>query len=707
MDYNQALARVRSGEDAFAVARNLVSALTEDERLWCLDGDAPTWAGLIDLTSGGYHKRVFRGASLERIGFEGILFSDGPRGVVTGPATCFPVSMSRGASFNPELEEEIGAAMGRELSAIGANLTGAVCINLLRHPGWGRAQETYGEDPHHVGEMGAALTRGLQRYVMACVKHFAVNSIENSRFKVDVQCTDDVLQDVYLAAFERVVDEGVASVMSAYNLLNGDFCGENRHLLTELLRGGLGFEGFVISDWILGLRDGPESVRAGLNVEMPFRMIRSQTLRAAIDSGELSLEQVDELVVQTIGTCLRFDAVQDWKAQRKLHTRETAILTQEHLALSRRAAAEGMVLLENSDSLLPLRLEPGSKLLVVGALAGVANTGDAGSSHVMSPSVVTPIAGITSRFSPVGVDVSFDSGADLGQLAELASQADVVVVVTGFTKADEGEFIGGDSTNEFVKYFPPSDDPHEVELFNRWIEASSVDTSAFSSEDRNFGEGGDRRSLRLKQHDEDVLLVCAQANPKTVAVIVGGSAVVGGTWQGQVGAYLYGFYSGAEGGSAIAEVLAGDSEPSGRLPFSIPASASSLPDFDPDADVAVYDQWHGYWKLANEGAQVAYPFGFGLGYAQFETVAASLASGGGNVVVEHRNVCGVSGADVLQVYAAGAGLAFERLVGFAKVVLSPGESKSTVIELDRRRLRNAQGYSLRVARNYADPGVAI
>ena len=151
----------------------------------------------------------------------GIAFSDGPRGAVIGDATCFPVTMARGATWDPVLEERVGDAIGQELRATGANLTGAVCVNLLRHPAWGRAQETYGEDPHHVGEMGAAFTRGLQRHVMACVKHFACNSMENARFTVDVEVDDVALHEIYLAHFKRIVDEGVASVMSAYNSVNG------------------------------------------------------------------------------------------------------------------------------------------------------------------------------------------------------------------------------------------------------------------------------------------------------------------------------------------------------------------------------------------------------------------------------------------------------------------------------------------------------
>jgi len=175
MTFNDARRAVADGATPEQAARALVATLTPTEKLWCLDGDAPTWAGIEYLMGGNYHRAPFVGGEIEERGLQGIRFSDGPRGAVVGNATAFPVTMARGATWNIELEERIGEAIGQELRAIGANLTGAVCVNLLRHIAWGRAQETYGEDPHHVGELGAALTRGLQQHVMACVKHFALN----------------------------------------------------------------------------------------------------------------------------------------------------------------------------------------------------------------------------------------------------------------------------------------------------------------------------------------------------------------------------------------------------------------------------------------------------------------------------------------------------------------------------------------------------
>jgi beta-glucosidase len=306
--YDDARAAVRSGADPEGVARELVTSMTSDERLWCLDGDGPAWASAGFLTEeDGYHRAPFHAAVVDRIGLPGLSFSDGPRGAVVGNATCFPVSMARGATWDPELEARVGRVIGVELRAIGANLTGAVCVNVLRHPAWGRAQETYGEDPFHIGELGAALTRGLQDHVLACVKHFACNSMENARFTVDVDVDEVALHQVFLPHFRRIVDEGVATVMSAYNSVNGEWCGHNRALLTDVLRHEWGFTGVTISDWVFGVRDAAASLRGGLDVEMPWRLVRAQHLQAALDAGEVAWADVDHAVGHLVATLLRFD----------------------------------------------------------------------------------------------------------------------------------------------------------------------------------------------------------------------------------------------------------------------------------------------------------------------------------------------------------------------------------------------------------------
>ncbi|MEA3440713.1 MAG: glycoside hydrolase family 3 N-terminal domain-containing protein [Chloroflexota bacterium] len=236
-------------------AQDILSQMTLDEKLAQMTGDSSILRdGWGMLTA--YNFTPIPSGENQRLGVPALQFTDGPRGVALNHSTCFPVSIARGATWDIELEERIGDAIGMEARSLGANFYGGVCINLLRHPAWGRAQETFGEDPYHLGEMGAALVRGVQRHVMACAKHFACNSIENARFKVDVQVSERTLREVYLPHFKRCVAEGVASIMSAYNQVNGTYCGHNKHLLRDILKDEWGFAGFVMSDFIWGVRDG-------------------------------------------------------------------------------------------------------------------------------------------------------------------------------------------------------------------------------------------------------------------------------------------------------------------------------------------------------------------------------------------------------------------------------------------------------------------
>ena len=399
--------------------------MTLHERLGCLDGDTPFWPGLFDMTAGGYYTHPWPAAHVDRLGIPGIDFADGPRGCVVGDATAFPVSMARGATFDPDLEEQIGDAIGAELRASGATYTGAVCMNLLRHPAWGRAQETYGEDPCHVGEMAAAFTSGLQRHVMACMKHFALNSMENARFSVDVTVDERALHEVYLPHFRRVADAGVASVMSAYNSVNGEWCGENETLLTSILRDEWGWDGFVVSDFIFGLRDPVKSVTAGLDIEMPFRQQRELALRDALDSGALTEVDIDTAVARVVATLLRFAGVHEQSPP------FAVVGSPAHRALAREVAAASTVLLRNQTvdgaPLLPLGPSVVRRVAVLGRLAARRNLGDGGSSDVRASRVVTALDGLGAAF----VDVVHDD-ADVA----IVDDADLVVVVVGYTKDD-------------------------------------------------------------------------------------------------------------------------------------------------------------------------------------------------------------------------------------------------------------------------------
>ncbi|HEX3796796.1 MAG TPA: glycoside hydrolase family 3 N-terminal domain-containing protein [Acidimicrobiales bacterium] len=693
LTFDHARRAVAAGSTPEEAARTLVATLTAVEKLWCLDGDAPTWAGLKYLGTGGYHKAPFVAGQVERVGLPGIRFSDGPRGAVVGNATAFPVSMARGATWDPQLEERIGEAVGQELRAIGANLTGAVCVNLLRHPAWGRAQESYGEDPHHVGELGAALTRGLQRHVMACVKHFACNSMENARFSVDIEVDEVALHEVYLPHFKRIVDEGVASVMSAYNSVNGAWAGQNRSLLTEVLRHEWGFKGFVISDWIFGLRDAAASLGAGLDIEMPYRMIRAQHLAGALQRGEASWADVDGAVARLVATLLRFDDVL------AAPTSADVLGSAEHRHLAREVAARSVVLLRNEsvDGFPVLPFAPTARVAVFGQLGDCINLGDGGSSDVWDLECHTVLAGLRAAVH----DVAYDEGDDLVRAASVAATADVAVVVVGYTYRDEGEYIG-ETDASLGALFPPADEPDVVERFATWTAAQPLTETPPRLEERprGFSVGGDRQSLRLHPSDVELIRAVAGANPRTVVAIQAGSCVVATEWIEAVPAVVQAWYGGAEAGPGLADVLLGAVNPSARLPFSVPADEADLPAFERDATSFRYDRWHGWWYLARNGTVPAFPFGFGLSYTTFSLASLDVSVGDGfiNASVTVRNTGDRDGADVVQIYAdLPDPQAPSRLIGFARVEVPAGAAATAemAVPIDRLALRDPDRHSWR------------
>ncbi len=687
--FEQAAARVRAGASHHDEAAALVQTMTVDELLWCLDGDTEAWPGLIDMVQGGYHRHPFPAAVVERLGIPGIRFSDGPRGCVVGLKTCFPVSMARAASWDVDLERRIGEAIGAELRAVGATYYGGVCVNLLRHPGWGRAQETYGEEPMLVGEMGHALASGAQEHVMACVKHFALNSMENARFRVDVRADDRALHEVYLPHFRRVVEGGVASVMSAYNSVNGVFCGDHRELLTGVLRDEWGFDGFVTSDFIYGLRDPVASVAAGLDIEMPFRQQRAAALADALADGRLAMADVVGAVERIVATLLRFHAVVSRPAD------PDRVLGAEHRALARETAQRSIVLLRN-DGVLPLAAEQLDRVAVIGRLAAVRNLGDRGSSEVIVPDAVTPLEGL--RAALPGVDV-----VHADRDPSIAEGADVAIVVVGCTHVDEGEYIDAAGTAGLMeRHFPVMTDADRAAIAAMApppppsaAPAASDDstgnrTGAEPDPGFGFAPGGDRRTLRLSSDDEALVRSVAAVCPDTIVVVMGGSAVVMEAWRHHVPAIVMLWYPGMEGGHALADVLLGRVAPGGRLPFGIPVDESHLPHWDPDADTEVYDLWHGHWKLTRDGTPAAYPFGFGLSYTTFAFHDLVVDADGHEAQVTVENTGAVDADTVVQMYAGVVESEYERpverLVGFARVHVPAGRSVTVGTRLDLRQL---------------------
>ncbi len=607
----------------------LVSQMTLEEKI-------------LQMAGAGSDGAPFSVPGVERLGVPTFEMSDGPRGVQAGGGTTqLPVGMMRGATWDPEVERRVGEVMGRELRAVGGNVLLAPTINILSHPSWGRAQETYGEDVHHLSRMGVAFVEGVQEYALANPKHYAANNIENTRFEVDVNVDERTLREIYLPHFRAAVVEGrAASIMTAYNLVNGEYCAENDHLVREILKTEWGFDGFALSDWILGTRSTVPSALAGLDIEMPVARFYGDLLLEAVVAGEVPEELIDDAIKRMVRKKLQF------RLEEPSNVDPSVIASDEHLAVAQEAAEKGAVLLKNESAALPLDESALSRLAVVGLLADTPNTGDTGSSNTSPSFIVTPLQGIEEA---VGSAVTIDHiGKDSLEPADetVIQQADAAIVVSGLTSDDEGEGL---------------------------IAA------------------GDRLELGLSPERVALIQNVAALNPRTIVVLEGGSAITMGDWLPDIEALLMAWYPGQMGGHAIANLLFGDANPSGKLPLTIPRSVDDLPPFDAISKSVTYRYFHGYRHIDREGLDPQFEFGFGLSYTTFaidELQADRSSAGAEHIVrfsVDVTNTGSVAGAEVVQLYVTYPGSVVARanleLKGFQKVTLEPGETQTVEIEL--------------------------
>jgi beta-glucosidase len=441
--------------------------------------------------------------------------------------------MLRGAAFDPALEEEIG----REVRAYGGNLAG-VCINLPQNSGWGRSQESYGEESFAIGQMGAALVRGVrEENVMACVKHYAFNSMEISRFKVSV-------------------DAGAASIMSAYNLYKGVHCGHHDYLFRKVLKEEWDFDGFVMSDFIWGVKDTVSGANNGEDMEMCSTIVYGDKLILAVKDGLVPEARTDDAALRIVRTVLAFD---DAYTANYGEAEAEIIGCDQHIALALRTAQEGITLLKN-DQVLPFNREAIKTIAIIGKLAEKPNIGDYGSSRVYPKYVVAPVEGIT-KAAP-GAKVLFDDGSDLERAKKTAASADAVVFVVGFDHSDEGEYVAGEGSDNYTK-----------------------------------AVGGDRKTLNLHANEIALIKAAGPQNKNSVAVIIGGNTTMITEWMDRVSGIVMAYYPGQEGGTALAQILFGDVNPSGKLPFVQPLSEADLPQLNWDTTNQWYDYYHGYAKF--------------------------------------------------------------------------------------------------------------
>lgn len=628
-------------------ARQIVEQMSLEEKVELMSGKVNPkkmqYAFRNPTVDNHYNVIPYPAGGNSRLNLPELKFCDGPRGVVCRRATCFPVTMARGATFDEELEEEVGEAIAKEIRAFGGNFFGGVCINLPYNPGWGRSQEVYGEDTYHLGRMGSALVKGIQKHnVIACIKHYAFNSMENARFKVSVDASPRAEREIFLRQFKDCIDAGAAAVMSAYNRYKKVYLGENRYLLKDILKGEWDFDGFVVSDFLWGTKSTVDAANNGLDVEMPNTNYYGEKLIQAVKDRAVSEDIIKDSALRVVRTLLA--------ASESVDPQEydySVISCGEHISLAKRVAEKAMTLIKNQDKTLPFRKDL-DNILVLGRLANVENIGDHGSSRVFPYYTVTPLQGI---LDIVGDSkVTYYSGENVDNACCQAKEADAVIMVMGYNHDDEGEYI------------MPSEESKQKSPI-----------------------GGDRRSLSLHSNEVELINAVGRVNKNNVVVLIGGSTILIDEFRDSASAILMAYYPGMEGGRAIAETLFGDNNPGGKLPFVIVKDEKDLPEVDWDAEEIRYDYYHGYTRIEKNNIEPSVPYGFGLSYTSFD-ISTPILSIEQDVLTAEVTVTNTGeryGDEVIQLYIGKEDSVVDRpikaLKGFKRISLAPGETGTVTI----------------------------
>ncbi|MUG23288.1 glycosyl hydrolase [Paenibacillus macerans] len=622
----------------------LIAAMTLEEKAGLCSGDS-FWAT----------------KAIERLGIPSITMTDGPHGLrkqagesdhlglnQSIPSTCFPPGAGLASSWNRELVQNVGKAIGKEAQAEGVSIVLGPSVNIKRSPLCGRNFEYFSEDPYLTGELAAAHISGVQcEGVGSSLKHFAVNNQEHRRMTTDAVVDERTLREIYLTGFEMAVKKSQPwTVMSAYNRLNGTYCSENETLLTRILKEEWGHEGFVVSDWG-AVNEAAASVAAGMELEMPSSHGEGpRKIAMAVENGQLSMAALDRAVGRLLSVI--FKAVDNRRA-------DAAYDPEEHHRLAREAARETMVLLKNENGLLPLPKQ--GKFAVIGTMAEQVRYQGGGSSHI----------------NPTKLD----------------------------NIREEIEKTAGGAEVRYSPGYPlESDDPDEalLEEAKKLAAASDAAILFVGLPDRYESEGYDRTHLNLPENQIQLIeqIASVQAN---VAVVLSNGAPVVMPWLGRVSAVLEAYLGGQAGGGAIADLLFGDANPSGKLAETFPKHLKhnpSHPFFPGEGDRVEYREgiFVGYRYYDAKEIEPLFPFGFGLSYTTFAYSDLVLDRSGmtdqetAQVSVKVRNTGERFGQEIVQLYIRDVESAVIRpekeLKGFAKVALEPGEEKTISFQLDKR-----------------------
>ncbi|HZL77461.1 MAG TPA: glycoside hydrolase family 3 C-terminal domain-containing protein [Candidatus Limnocylindrales bacterium] len=684
-------------------AASVWTALAQDRPLY-LDDTQPVEMRVKDLLSRltveekvamVHAKSTFAVAGVPRLGVPDLWMDDGPMGVreEVGEgfrnlnreddfATAMPATLGLAATFNTDLAFAYGAVIGQEAKQRNKNDMLGPSLNIQRTPLCGRNFEYMGEDPYLTARIAVNYIEGEQAQgVASCAKHFAANNQENQRGSINVEMDERTLREIYLPAFRASVQEaGVLTIMGAYNLFRGQHCCENDFLLNKVLKDEWGFKGLVMSDWS-GVHSTDLATMNGMDLEMGTRPPYTNNYLAnpfleGLNSGKFPMTVLDDKVRRHLYVMFKLNLIHDPAATAPADSGDKKVLsTKAHQEVARKVAEESIVLLKN-EKLLPLNPAKLKTIAIIGVNAVSKFAGGGGAANIKAPYEITALEGISNRLGS-GVKIIYAPG---------------YAPPAGRGRRDRGDAISATAVNTNLI-------PDAVAA------AKSADAVIYvGGLNHNGGydtEGTDRRDLKLPGHQDELLEKIVQANPKTVVVFMGGGAVEMGSWRAQVPALLYAWYPGLEGGNALAHVLFGDVNPSGKLPCTFPrqladSPASALNAYPGTNGTVTYVEGLlvGYRWFDAKKIEPLFPFGYGLSYTKFKYSGLKILpdqnpqSAAVTVEFELANTGGREGAEVAQIYVQemkpGAPRPVRELKSFAKVLLQPGQKQKVSVRLDRR-----------------------
>lgn len=656
---------------------NIISQLTLEEKVGMCHG-----AGL------------FRTEGVERLNISPLKMSDGPMGVrhefpdnswepignSDDYVSYLPCNTALASTWNTNLAYSDGKVLGEEARGRGKDIILGPGVNIIRSPLCGRNFEYMSEDPYLIAKMAVPFIKGVQEDndVSVCVKHFAVNNQETNRLEVEPIVDERALKEIYLPAFEAAVKEGNAhGVMTAYNILFGKFCSHNEHLIKDILRKEWGFDGLVISDWG-AVHDTKEAAEAGLDIEMSVNYNFDEynfanPLIKAVKEGKVSEKVIDEKIKNILTFMYKLNMFSE-NRKRGIYNSD------EHREKLLDVARESIVLLKNDNNLLPLNDKKIKTIAVIGENANIMHSNSGGSAEIKALYEITPLLGIKMRLGG-GTEVKYAQGYSddeskkdklMNEAVKLAQECDAVIYVGGL-KHSSDYFILSDNSKSLTE--------GEVKC-------------------RIESEGFDRSDLTLPNDQDELIQELLEVNKNTIVVMMCGSPVDMTKWINDTHSLIQYGYNGMEGGRALAEVIFGDTNPSGKLSVTYPRKLEDCPahklgEFPGDEQVKYGESiFVGYRYFSTYGVEPLFPFGYGLSYTKFryDSIEASLEEKDDDIKavinVDVTNIGDRAGKEIVQIYVGKEDSNIDRpkieLKGFSKELINPGESKTLSFGLDRK-----------------------